>query len=98
HQVHDELEEALLADGEAARGRVDEVGQAHAREPIVAARLPAVDPSPHSRDGEVLVHGQLTEELDGLERPAHAPAGDLVGGEPVDAPTVVEYLGRLRAV
>src|SRR6266542_2519851 len=90
HEVHRELEEALLANGQAARGRVDEVGEAHAREPFVAARLPAAESAPHSRDGEVLAHGQVTEELDGLEGAAESAAGDLVGGKPVDALAVVE--------
>ena len=64
--------------------------EAHAREPLAGARLPAAQAPPHGGDGEVLADGQVAEDLHGLERAADAAARDLVGGEPVDALAVVE--------
>src|SRR5207245_3522404 len=67
-----------------------QVAQAHAAEPLPGARLPAVEPPSHGRNGEVLAHRQVAEDLHRLEGAADAAAGDLVGGEAVDAPAVVE--------
>ena len=95
-EVHGQLQEPLLAHGEALPRILAEMIETQPLQPGGGRGLPPDALAAHGRDGEVVPDAQLAEDLHRLERASDPSPRDLVGLEPVDPRPVEIHGARIR--